>query len=319
MTYTKQTWVDGEAGGTPISAARLNYMEDGIAEANAVHAVMRERTEGDLTLNSTTWSDLPTIGTTWDITFDAAAGDWIETGLSALVNVGEVETHFDVWTIVGGTPTNRISGGDQGVAAWWARAAADGIFLPGGSVLYQLKAGDISGGTVTLRLRYKTVQAANRSVRASTATHALQWWAAILSGGGSGGGVDGEWTAYTPTWTADTTNPTLGDGALTGRYKQIGDKTYAIRIDLASGSTTNFGVNGWMFSLPPGLTAKYRSVGSAWANDIGVSFRAGVCFVGANGSVLRMASDGGVAWSESVPITWTGGDVVTAQIIIEAV
>lgn len=33
MTYAKQTWANGIAGGTPISAARLNYMEDGIEAA----------------------------------------------------------------------------------------------------------------------------------------------------------------------------------------------------------------------------------------------------------------------------------------------
>lgn len=31
--YEKQTWADGAAGGTPITAARLNHMEDGIAAA----------------------------------------------------------------------------------------------------------------------------------------------------------------------------------------------------------------------------------------------------------------------------------------------
>jgi len=31
MTYSKQTWADGPSGGTPLSAARLNHIEDGIA------------------------------------------------------------------------------------------------------------------------------------------------------------------------------------------------------------------------------------------------------------------------------------------------
>lgn len=30
MTYSKQTWVNGEGGGTPVDATRLNHMEDGI-------------------------------------------------------------------------------------------------------------------------------------------------------------------------------------------------------------------------------------------------------------------------------------------------
>ena len=31
--YTQQTWADGSGGGTPLSAARLNHMEDGITNS----------------------------------------------------------------------------------------------------------------------------------------------------------------------------------------------------------------------------------------------------------------------------------------------
>jgi hypothetical protein len=34
MAYTKQTWADGESGGTPITAARLAHIEDGIEAAS---------------------------------------------------------------------------------------------------------------------------------------------------------------------------------------------------------------------------------------------------------------------------------------------
>ena len=33
IEYQEQTWVDGESGGTPISASRLGHMEDGIKAA----------------------------------------------------------------------------------------------------------------------------------------------------------------------------------------------------------------------------------------------------------------------------------------------
>ena len=35
MAYTKQTWTNGSGGGTPISAARLQYIEDGLEAAAA--------------------------------------------------------------------------------------------------------------------------------------------------------------------------------------------------------------------------------------------------------------------------------------------
>lgn len=34
MAYTPSTWADGEAGGTPITAAALNKIETGIDEAH---------------------------------------------------------------------------------------------------------------------------------------------------------------------------------------------------------------------------------------------------------------------------------------------
>lgn len=34
MAYTPQTWVNGSAGGTPLSATRLQHADDGIAEAS---------------------------------------------------------------------------------------------------------------------------------------------------------------------------------------------------------------------------------------------------------------------------------------------
>lgn len=34
MAYTEQEWKDGRAGGTPITASRLNHMEDGIKDAS---------------------------------------------------------------------------------------------------------------------------------------------------------------------------------------------------------------------------------------------------------------------------------------------
>ena len=57
------------------------------------------------------------------------------------------------------------------------------------------------------------------------------------------------WTAYTPTWTAATTNPTLGNGSIVGRYRQIG-KTVTFSVALTIGSTTNIGQGAYGFGLP---------------------------------------------------------------------
>lgn len=58
MAYTKQTWTDGANGGTPVTAARLNNMETGIAAATVVTdlAVAMLRANAQQTgLAATTW------------------------------------------------------------------------------------------------------------------------------------------------------------------------------------------------------------------------------------------------------------------------
>jgi hypothetical protein len=58
------------------------------------------------------------------------------------------------------------------------------------------------------------------------------------------------WTPYTPAWTTDgVTQPVIGNGSVTGAYKQIG-KTVFVRVKLNCGSTTTFGTGAWQFGLP---------------------------------------------------------------------
>ena len=58
------------------------------------------------------------------------------------------------------------------------------------------------------------------------------------------------WTSYTPVWTTDgVTQPVIGDGSITGAYKQIG-KTVFVRVRLYYGTTTTSGTGTFYFSLP---------------------------------------------------------------------
>jgi hypothetical protein len=60
MTYAKQNWVDGPGGATPISAARLNFMEQGISDA---HNVPCARVYRDAAISVTS-------GTTFGLSFN---------------------------------------------------------------------------------------------------------------------------------------------------------------------------------------------------------------------------------------------------------
>jgi hypothetical protein len=76
--------------------------------------------------------------------------------------------------------------------------------------------------------------------------------------------VDGAWVdnfgpiqSYTPTWTASTTNPAIGNGSITGRYKRYRDLVY-VEMTVTMGSTTTYGSGGYRLSVPAGLTPTGR-------------------------------------------------------------
>ncbi|WP_418063947.1 hypothetical protein [Pimelobacter simplex] len=60
------------------------------------------------------------------------------------------------------------------------------------------------------------------------------------------------WTAYTPTWSASTTNPVLNNGTIAGRYIKPGNLLF-FRINLTMGSSTTFGSGAYALTLPPGI------------------------------------------------------------------
>lgn len=141
------------------------------------------RTSGDITtLNSTNWAN---VDTGLDLVLAAQAGDVIEYGMSANSGSQAVTLYLDVATIVGGSPVSSFA--ERGavqtapgakVTAWIGNASA-GTPIGGCAPLYTLVSGDISSGTVTLRLRYATSAATNKTVSATTATP-LDVWARNL-------------------------------------------------------------------------------------------------------------------------------------------
>ncbi|MEU2062911.1 hypothetical protein [Streptomyces sp. NPDC013455] len=92
------------------------------------------------------------------------------------------------------------------------------------------------------------------------------------------------WTAYTPVWTASTTNPVLGNGTLTGRYMKFG-RTVVCHINLTTGSTTTYGSGNYNWTLPfQAANAGASIVGTAhllgtdrWNGSIVISPNASNC------------------------------------------
>lgn len=118
--------------------------------------------------------------------------------------------------------------------------------------------------------------------------------------------------AFTPTWTASTTNPVIGNGTLRGWYARSGSIVTAT-YEVIMGSTTTFGTGTYAFSLPRMSASPSVHVGAVYGTDASASGAAttGVVQVlaGSPGTARLQATGTGI-WSPTVPITWATSDVI---------
>jgi hypothetical protein len=132
----------------------------------------------NITVNSVTYIALDAA---LDLTLTGClTGEWIEVNLSMQVNNEAVALVCDAQTIVSGSPVNGIGQQNSGtplptsgIQAWLGPASA--IAGIGGSVLYQLQAGDIVAGAVTLRVMVRTISAVNKTVLSGAANPIIFW------------------------------------------------------------------------------------------------------------------------------------------------
>jgi hypothetical protein len=121
---------------------------------------------------------------------------------------------------------------------------------------------------------------------------------------------------YTPVWTADTTDPAIGNGTLTGSYTTQG-KLCTVQIFMSAGSTTTFGTGPWRFSLPlQASNDSINTIGAAFGLDSGTAFFTGVCYVAQNASLLRcvLGNSVGNEVTSAVPFTWATNDYLRLTI-----
>jgi hypothetical protein len=119
-------------------------------------------TGGNRTLNSTSFAD---VGGVKDLAVAATAGDLLGIYVSATFGNESVAVGLDMTSIVSAAPVNYISGngsGGFGIGGW--RGPSGIQHAVGGMVFYTVVSGDISSGNVTLRLRYLTSSATNKTI-----------------------------------------------------------------------------------------------------------------------------------------------------------
>jgi hypothetical protein len=129
------------------------------------------------------------------------------------------------------------------------------------------------------------------------------------------------WSTYTPVWTSAGTAPSLGNGTITGRYKQVG-KLVTVTIKIVFGSTTTFGTSGYFFSLPVTATGSADFVGSAFLRDTsagGGGYYNGICNISAGGTTLTAYEGSGHAQLAATnPVVWANTDFFEFTITYEA-
>jgi hypothetical protein len=131
------------------------------------------------------------------------------------------------------------------------------------------------------------------------------------------------WNTYTPSWTASITNPSIGDGSLVGRYKQIGKTTF-VNIKTTMGSTTTYGSGTWRFSLPVSAQSTDSVILPTTFLDNGTAWYQGLSFTSYDGNssyvvpVWDKGYTGSQAVSNTIPFIWSTSDGLTISGSYEA-
>jgi len=136
------------------------------------------------------------------------------------------------------------------------------------------------------------------------------------------------WTTYTPTWTATVTNPSIGNGIISGRFMNVGATIFGeIRIQ-AGTSEFNRGDGVYRIGLPTaGIVENFQPVGQVVMRDEGP----GINYFGTaifNSNItdaieLFMHSqvaqfDEGVAVTHTTPFLFSANDKILIQFTYES-
>lgn len=127
------------------------------------------------------------------------------------------------------------------------------------------------------------------------------------------------WTSYTPSWTSTGTAPAIGNGTLTGRYREPpGTGLIVCEVAFTAGSTSTFGTLEYRFSLPltAAATATSFSIGAAWLLDSGTTERSGAVRILDTTKVTVVSPTGAVG--QLTPWTWAVNDQIRFQVTYDA-
>lgn len=128
---------------------------------------------------------------------------------------------------------------------------------------------------------------------------------------------------YTPVWSSGGTQPTLGNGGISGRYTQIGKFVHA-EILLNLGTTSTIGTGAYSWSLPVvGNFAASTAHGSGYYFDASAGQVYGFIVAHVNSTTvttyLTNAGPGAFGMSATVPVVPAFSDQYNLSIFYETV
>lgn len=118
-------------------------------------------------------------------------------------------------------------------------------------------------------------------------------------------------TAYAPTWTATVTNPTVGNGSLTGKYLRIGNLCF-FNILLSFGTMTTDGNGLYFFGLPfvPAAVGRWKVDALLDDNNVNTVSGWGDVRPGNQTFFLQRTSNDAVVTHDS-PVNWGNLDQIS--------
>lgn len=128
-----------------------------------------------------------------------------------------------------------------------------------------------------------------------------------------------DWVSYTPILTAATTNPTIGNGTIKGRWKYLDRKTVCLYIHISFGSTSTYGSGAWMISLPSNITSAntHMQLLNGSIMDNGTDWKLAAGRINPATAVINIIPEGSSDVYNTSPMTWASGDALTLQGVIE--
>lgn len=154
--------------GDPVISADFNtYVRDNMNVGRGY--LKAQRTAGNITVSTTTWAN---VDTGIDLVLPAAVNDVIEATVDGVYTLAAgsaplMDARFVNSSTYFGSAVETNVG--SGVGAWGGNAVT-GVSVIGGAFSRTVVSGDISAGSVTVRLRVRLSAAVNQTIGAIAAT-----------------------------------------------------------------------------------------------------------------------------------------------------